>query len=75
MHLQKPEDYATVPEALQKAREILRLARIVKAEADEARKEVERELELARRDRLDAEILKKNAAEILKMAKDRLKAS
>lgn len=34
--------------------------------------EVQRELELARRERHDAELLKKNAGEILKMAKERL---
>ena len=37
-------------------------------------REVQRELELARRERHDAELLKKNAGEILKMAKEKLHA-
>ena len=57
---------------LKQAREILRLAKAVKTEAEEMKGEVQRELELARRERHDAELLKKNAGEILKMAKERL---
>lgn len=36
------------------------------------REEAKRELELARREKHDADLLKKNAAQILKMAKERL---
>ena len=74
-HLQNLEDLPNIPDNLQKAREILRLAKVVKAEAEEMRREAERELELARRERHDAELLKKNAAEILRIAKDRLKGA
>lgn len=72
LHLQKPEDISDVPENLMKAKEVLRLALIVKAEAEENRKEIEKELALARRERHDAELMKKNASEILKIAKERL---
>ena len=72
LHLQKPEDISNVPENLMKAKEVLRLALIVKAEAEENRKEIEKELALARRERHDAELMKKNASEILKIAKERL---
>ncbi len=71
--LESPLD--TIPATLQQAREILRLARVVKAEAEETKREAQRELELARREKQDAEILKKNAAEILRMAKERLHAA
>lgn len=57
---------------LQQAREILRLARIAKMEAEEMKREAERELQLAKRDRHDAGLLKKNATEILKIAKEKL---
>ena len=65
-----PEDIASVPENLRKAKEILRLAMIVKAEVLEMRSEVENELALARRERHDSQLMKQNAAEILKMAKE-----
>lgn len=55
---------------LQKAKEILRLAMIVKTEVLEMRQEVESELAIARRERHDSQLMKQNAAEILKMAKD-----
>ena len=63
----------TTAETLKQVREILRLARIAKMEAEDMKKEAARELELARRDRHDAGLLKKNAAEILKIAKEKLK--
>ena len=62
----------TVPATLKQAREVLRLAKVVKAEAEQTKREAYRELDLARRERQDAEILKRNAAEILRMAKERL---
>ena len=65
----------TIPSTLQQAREILRLAQIVKKEVEDMRQEVQRELEMARRERHDAELLKKNAAEILRMAKEKLQPS
>ena len=61
-----------VPGTLQQAREILRLARAMRAEAEQMKEEAYRELELARRERHDASLLKKNAAEILKIAKCKL---
>ena len=64
-----------VPGTLRQVKEILRMAQLVKAEADEMREEAKRELELARREKHDAELLKKNAAQILKMAKERLSDS
>ncbi len=69
-NIQEPEDITNVPENLLKAKEILRLAAIVKAEVLEMRNEVESELALARRERHDSQVMKQNAAEILKMAKD-----
>ena len=63
----------SVPSCLQQAREILRLARVVKAEVEEMKREVQGELELARKERCDAELLKRNAAEILRMSKEKLK--
>lgn len=62
----------SVPGTLQQAKEILRLAQAVRAEAEQMKEEAFRELELARRERHDASLLKKNAAEILKIAKTRL---
>ena len=62
----------TVSANLHQAREILRLARVMKKEAEDMRREAQQELELARRERHDAEILKKNATEILRMAKEKL---
>ena len=53
-------------------KEILRLAKMIKAEAEEMREEAELELALARRERHDSELLKKNATEILRMAKEKL---
>lgn len=61
-----------VPSTLQQSREILRLAQIMKREVEEMRREVQKELEMARRERQDAELLKKNATEILRMAKEKL---
>jgi hypothetical protein len=66
------EDLQNVPENLQKAKEILRLAKVVQAEAEIMREEAEKELAIAKRERHDAELLKKNAAEILRMAKEKL---
>lgn len=62
----------SVSEALKQAKEVLRLAKVVKAEAEEMREEARKELSLVKKDRRDAMILKKNAAEILRMAKERL---
>ena len=45
---------------------------MIKAEAEEMREEAELELALARRERHDSELLKKNATEILRMAKEKL---
>ena len=64
-----------VPETLQQAKEILRLAKVVKAEAEQMREEARKELTLAKKDRRDAMLMKKNAAEILRMAKERLGSS
>ena len=61
-----------VPSTLHQAREILHLAQIMKKEIEDMRREVQRELELARRERQDAELIKKNAIEILRMAKEKL---
>lgn len=61
-----------VPSTLHQAREILRLAQVMKREIEDMRREVQRELELARRERQDAELIKKNATEILRMAKEKL---
>jgi len=61
-----------IPATLKQAREILRLARVVKAEAEQIKQEAQRELDLARTERRDAELLKRNASEILKMAKEKL---
>ena len=69
------QDGETVPDCLQQAKEILRLARIVKAEVEEMKKEVQNELELAKKERCDAELLKRNAAEILRMSKEKLKTA
>ena len=73
--VERPVAIETVPDCLRQAREVLRLAKAVKAETEEMRQEVLGELELARSERRDAELLKRNAAEILRMAKDRLKTS
>lgn len=62
----------SVSKALQQAKEILRQAKAAKVEADQIKDESSRELELARRERHDASLLKKNAAEILKIAKTKL---
>ncbi len=64
--------YKTVPETLRQAKEVLRLAQVVKAEAEQMREEARRELNIAKKDRHEATLLKKNAAEILRMAKARL---
>ena len=69
-HVQVPEDIVSIPENLQKAKEILRLAMIVKTEVLEMRREVENELALARRERHDSQLMKQNASEILRMAKE-----
>ncbi len=69
-HVQLAEDILGVPETLQKAKEVLRLAMVVKREVLEMREEVENELALARRERHDSQLMKQNAAEILKMAKE-----
>ena len=61
-----------VPSTLHQAREILHLAQVMKKEIEDMRREVQRELELARRERQDAELIKKNATEILRMAKEKL---
>lgn len=67
-----PSDTCSLSGSLQQAKEILRLARTMKAEAEQMKEEAYRELELARRERHDASLLKKNAAEILKIAKRKL---
>jgi uncharacterized protein (DUF3084 family) len=61
-----------VPSTLHQSREILRLAQVMKKEIENMRREVQQELELARRERQDAELIKKNATEILRMAKEKL---
>lgn len=66
------EGSSPVAGTLQQAKEILRLARAMKVEAEQMKEEAYRELELARRERHDASLLKKNAAEILKIAKCKL---
>lgn len=71
-HIQSLDEVSNVSEGMQKVREILRLAKIVKTEVEELREDAERELALARRERHDAELLKKNASEILKIAKEKL---
>ena len=65
-------DSHSVSGTLQQAKEILRLAQSMKAEAELMKEEAYRELELARRERHDASLLKKNAAEILRIAKIKL---
>lgn len=74
MVFQKRRDSSSesVPGTLQQAKEILRLARAMRVEAEQMKEEAYRELELARRERHDASLLKKNAAEILKIAKYKL---
>ena len=62
----------SVSQTLQQAREILRQAKAAKDEALQMNEESSRELELARKERHDASLLKKNAAEILRMAKTKL---
>ena len=69
----KSEKLYSVPGTLQQAKEILRLAQAVKAEAEQMKEEAYRELELARKERHDVYLLKKNAAEILRIAKSKLK--
>jgi len=76
--LSSPSDFydkretVTVAKALQQAKEILRLSKVAKDEADQLKEEAIRELDLAKRERHDASLMKKNAAEILKMAKTKL---
>lgn len=65
-------DSHSVSGTLQQAKEILRLAQAMKAEAEQMKEEAYRELELARREKHDAFLLKKNAAEILRIAKCKL---
>ena len=65
----------SVSETLKQAKEVLRLAKVVRAEAEQMRDEARRELSIAKKDRHDAMLLKKNAAEILRMAKERLGSS
>ena len=67
--------YKTIPETLRQAKEVLRLARVVKAEAEQMREEARKELTIAKKDRHEATLLKKNAAEILRMAKERLNSA
>ena len=62
----------SVPGTLMQAKEVLRLAHSMKAELEQMREEARRELEMARRERHDATLLKKNAAEILRIAKSKL---
>jgi len=57
---------------LEQAKEVLRLARIARTEAEEMRRKARQELELAERERKDAELIKRNALEILRMAKEKL---
>lgn len=57
---------------LEQAREVLRLARIARKEAEEMRRRARQELELAERERKDGELIKRNALEILRMAKEKL---
>jgi hypothetical protein len=71
-HISPSPSYKTVPETLRQAKEVLRLAQVVKAEAEQMREEARRELNIAKKDRHEAMLLKKNAAEILRMAKERL---
>ena len=61
-----------VPSTLNQSREILRLAQVMKQEVEEMRREVQQELDMARRERQNAELLKINAIEILRMAKEKL---
>ena len=47
-------------------------ARVVKAEAEQMSEEARKELGIAKKERQEATILKKNAVEVLRMAKERL---
>lgn len=67
--------HPSVSETLKQAKEVLRLAKVVKTEAEQMRDEARKELSIAKKDRHDAMLLKKNAAEILRMAKERLGSS
>lgn len=67
--------HPSISETLKQAKEVLRLAKVVKTEAEQMRDEARKELSIAKKDRHDAMLLKKNAAEILRMAKERLGSS
>ena len=62
----------TPPLCLEQAKEVLRLARVARKEAEDIRKKAREELERAEQERKDAEIIKRNALEILRMAKEKL---
>jgi len=66
---------SSVPDHLNQAKEILRLAQVVRQEAEQMKKEAAEDREIARKERIDAEMLKKNATEILKQAKEKAAAS
>ncbi len=70
--LDSSDNSHSVSGTLQQAREILRLAQAMKSEAEDMKLQAYRELELARREKHDASLLKKNAAEILRIAKRKL---
>jgi len=66
---------SSVPEHLNQAKEILRLAQVVRQEAEQMKKEAAEDREIARKERIEAETIKKNATEILKQAKEKAAAS
>ena len=62
---------SSIPAHLDEAKEMLRLAMVVKQEAEQLKKEAAEDREAARRERMEAERLKKNATEMLEMAKEK----
>ena len=66
---------SSVPDHLNQAKEILRLAQVVRQEAEQMKKEAAEDREIARKERIEVETLKKNATEILKQAKEKAAAS
>ena len=69
-----PAESLSVSGTLQQAKEVLRLAKVVREEAEEMRKEAQRELDIAKRERNHVTLLKRNATEILRIAKEKLAA-
>lgn len=63
---------SNIPAHLNQAKEILRLAQVVRQEAEQLKKEAAEDREAAKRERIEAEQIKKEAEEILKMAKEKV---